>query len=99
MSYNELKALDDEPKNGARRVEVTVNEQGGVEPQNKRAAKLVNLLTLPLEVKGANCENCRYYNSFNKLAGFCHNPKVKQFVNKRMHCALWSTPGELKEYS
>lgn len=63
------------------------NNQGGINPQTQEElsrAKQVDLITLPLSVKGTNCGNCKWFKE-----GFCTNPKVNQVVNDRMCCAVW----------
>ncbi len=59
-----------------------------------KRAKEVDLVTLPKDVKGTNCYNCRWIDSTKKAYGkMCNNPKVKQYVNERMCCALWANKG------
>lgn len=75
-----------------------MNKNGGINPQSQEdliKAKEVDLITLPKDIKGTNCFNCK----FNKIVdtenriGYCTNPKVKQLVNERMCCALWDNKG------
>lgn len=73
------------------------NDLGGVnnsDPDAIKRAKDADLVTLPKEVKGTNCYNCQWISSDKKPYGkMCKNPKVKQFVNERMCCALWANKG------
>lgn len=60
-----------------------------VEDNNK--AKKADLITLPEEVKGTNCANCKFVKIIEEKAGlgFCEHPDVKLNVTKRMCCKLW----------
>jgi len=68
------------------------NNQGGLLIYNKEdleRAKAADLVTLPEDVKGTNCYNCMYIFDKKDDIGFCKHPKVAQYVNERMCCALW----------
>ncbi len=71
-----------------------MNRKGGVDytdnASNKRA-KEADLVTLPKEVEGTNCANCRFVTVLDAKAGtgYCNHPKVKLNVTKRMCCAFW----------
>jgi hypothetical protein len=73
------------------------NDQNGVNDTDKDAlerAKHADLVTLPEDVKGTNCYNCKWISSDKKAYGsMCKHPKVKQYVNARMCCALWANKG------
>ena len=73
------------------------NNIGGVNDMDKDALERASgsdLVTLPEDVKGTNCYNCKWISRDKKAYGsMCRNPKVKQYVNSRMCCALWSAPG------
>lgn len=62
------------------------DKNGGIVPQDMKVAKKVDLITLPPDVEGTNCGNCRFITKENK---FCTHPDVQQYVNERMCCAFW----------
>lgn len=77
------------------------NSLGGIYDDNPQAlvrAKEVDLLTLPKKVTGTNCFNCQFINHIQYGKGMCSHPKVKQMVNGRMCCALWSNKESWKPY-
>lgn len=74
------------------------NEQGGVNPrspEDQQAALASNLVTLPMDVEGANCLSCAHFRQLDADmgTGFCTNPQLKQDVTSRMVCAMWENPG------
>ena len=76
-----------------------VNQLGGVfniDESSVDAAKLVNLVTLPDKVRGANCGNCSSYSKQDGGVRFCTNALVKQEVSARMHCSLWEHNKSIK---
>jgi hypothetical protein len=70
------------------------NDLDGINDMNKDAllrAKNADLITLPKDINGTNCSNCNWISKYKKTYGaMCNHPKVKQYVNSRMCCALWS---------
>jgi hypothetical protein len=59
-------------------------------PEMERA-KEADLVTLPEQVTGTNCANCKWVEG-----NFCKNPKVNQDLKDsapRMCCALWDAEG------
>jgi hypothetical protein len=62
---------------------------GGLVPENMERAKKVDLITLPPDVEGTNCFNCKWVGHKKGDVRFCEQPQVKQLVNKRMCCAKW----------
>lgn len=70
------------------------NDLGGINDTDYAAeqrAKKADLVTLPENVKGTNCYNCKWVSNDKKTYGsMCRHPKVKQYVNGRMCCALWA---------
>lgn len=78
------------------------NDLGGVNDMDKSAlerAKKSDLVTLPSNVQGTNCYNCRWIGSPKKAYGaMCKNPKVQQYVNARMCCALWDAKGVYRPF-
>jgi hypothetical protein len=73
------------------------NDLDGINDMDKDAlerAKSVDLVTLPKDVKGTNCYNCKWISLNKKPYGsMCKNKKVNQFVNARMCCVLWANKG------
>jgi hypothetical protein len=79
-----------------------VNPLGGVYIDNKAAidrAKAADLITLPKNIQGTNCLNCKFVSLVRSNYGYCMNPKVKQNVNNRMCCALWSAHGQWEAWN
>lgn len=78
-----------------------LNRQGGYDPENiaalERAAN-ADLVTLPLNVVGTNCGNCRFVTATGQGTGFCNHPSVLQPVTTRMCCALWDAHGTLRTW-
>lgn len=62
--------------------------QGGIVPQDMKAAKKVDLITLPPGIEGTHCLNCEYVKKDEDLH-FCDHPEIQQYVNKRNCCAYW----------
>ncbi len=56
-----------------------------------RAAKLVSL---PLNMKGANCGNCKAFEPYqeNSCKGHCSNPKLNMRVYDSQICRHWNNP-------
>jgi len=77
-----------------------MNVQGGVDPVDQGAlarAARTDLVTLPLDVEGTNCGNCRFVTGGNPIA-FCLHPSVWQAVTARMCCALWDATGTRRSW-
>jgi hypothetical protein len=77
-----------------------MNVQGGVNPEGQSAferAARTDLVTLPINVEGTNCANCRFVTLGNPIA-FCIHPAVWQPVTARMCCALWDATGTLRPW-
>lgn len=77
------------------------NAIGGVNDMDKGAidrARKTDLVTLPKDVTGTNCFNCRYIKDQFKGIGYCKNPSVLQYVNARMCCALWDRIGAYRPF-
>lgn len=79
------------------------NPAGGVDPRSPEdmsAAQAVDLITLPDQVDGTNCSNCKFVRILDPGLGtaFCTNPQVKQDVTSRMCCALWDAPGTYRAW-
>jgi hypothetical protein len=72
------------------------NQQGGFDHENdkqKKVFKKVDLITLPEDVKGTNCGNCRFIK--NKF--FTHL-EIQNWVNDRMCCAYWDNDGARRSW-
>lgn len=80
------------------------NKLGGINETDKAAlnrAKEVDLITLPKNVEGTNCYNCKWISSHEDErydASMCTHPKVRQYVNERMCCILWTSSGEYRPF-
>lgn len=75
---------------------MALNKHGGVLARTEielKRAKNVDLITMPNDIDGTNCSNCKFISK-----GQCINPRVKQAVNNRMCCVLWSRPGEYRQF-
>jgi hypothetical protein len=73
-----------------------LNKLGGVLAKTEKElqrAKNVDLITLPLDIDGTNCGNCKYIKE-----RYCTHPRVRQDVNNRMCCVLWSRKGEYRQF-
>lgn len=81
---------------------IVKNRQGGIndmgEDALKRAQK-VDLITLPDNVKGTNCFNCKWIRDKERDYGFCGNKSVLQEVNGRMCCILWTNTSEYRPFT
>lgn len=78
-----------------------LNRQGGVETtsvEELRRAKKADLVTLPKDVKGTNCFNCKYIKDIKHKIGYCSHPKVAQDVSEHQCCALWDSKGIYREF-
>lgn len=73
--------------------EPSLNQEGGLDPQNAKdmaKSKKVDLITLPMNVLGTNCGNCKF---INEEKNFCTHDDVQLPVTERMCCALWDNEG------
>ncbi len=80
---------------------IVSNNQGGIYENTADAldrAKTVDLLTLPKDIKGTNCYNCKWIKSKTPQKGYCANPKVAQYVNQHMCCAVWDSSDAFRPY-
>lgn len=77
---------------------------GGVVPADLDRARDVDFVTLPLNVQGTNCGNCRFVDyGYSRSTGeshgaFCMHPRVRFAVNDRCCCALWDAKGTLRHF-
>lgn len=72
------------------------NKQGGVYPTTTFElvrAKLVDLGTLPKNITGTNCGNCKHFKHGDGKIGYCKHPLIQQAVTARMCCAAWRPHG------
>lgn len=80
---------------------IKINKLGGINETDKMAlerAHHVDLVTLPKDVEGTNCYNCKWISSSKSKMAMCTHPKVRQLVNERMCCILWSHDGEYRPF-
>jgi hypothetical protein len=79
------------------------NELGGLIPDKseKERAKKADLITLPEDVKGTNCSNCKFVKILDKEKGlgYCEHPEVDQHVTARMCCALWDNKKAERDFN
>lgn len=73
------------------------NKLGGINELDKPAlerAKKADLVTLPNDVEGTNCYNCKWISKYKEeYKRMCTHPYVRQYVNERMCCAFWDNSG------
>ena len=82
--------------------DMKLNKLGGIDNlsvKDLKKAKDVDLITLPKDVKGTNCGNCKWIKSVSKNIGYCKNEKVTQYVNGNMCCVLWTHHGEHRAFA
>jgi hypothetical protein len=80
-------------------MDIRLNDQGGVIPDTRAEAsraKAADLGTLPMEIMGTNCGNCKFVSDVKGGIGVCLHPKVNQIVSARMCCAYWDAHGFLR---
>ena len=56
-------------------------------------AKVADLITLPKDVKGTNCGNCKFMSN-----GFCNNENIQLPVTEKMCCSYWDSEGALRSW-
>jgi hypothetical protein len=69
------------------------NSYGGLSPHNaeeKKIHKHADLITLPPEVKGTNCGNCKFVKDMKKGVGYCTHHDLECYVTDRMCCSYWN---------
>lgn len=79
----------------------TRNKNGGLEPVENyliSRAKKADLVTLPKDVAGTNCFNCKFISNKMKDKGFCRHPQIQMLVNGKMCCALWDATGVIRPF-
>lgn len=78
------------------------NKLGGVNDTDSKAlerAKKSDLVTLPEDVDGTNCYNCKWISQHRRENySFCTHPSIRQNVNGRMCCVLWDAKGVYRPY-
>lgn len=77
--------------------EPRIDRAGGFFPKSKAMGKRVEFVTIPPAIVGKNCSNCSFANHAMHPV-FCENPEVRQPVNDRNSCKLWSNPETLKHW-
>jgi len=78
--------------------DLKTNSVGGLIPEDKKKAKHVDLITLPKNVEGTNCFNCKWVMNKKGDIRHCDHPEVQSFVNKRMCCGKWDNPGAKRDF-
>lgn len=73
------------------------DRQGGLVPEAFDRAARADLITLPVDVPGTNCGNCRFFYG-GSAAAQCRHPEVAMPVNARMCCAFWDNSGALRDW-
>lgn len=56
-------------------------------------AKKADLITLPNNIKGTNCGNCKFIKD-----GYCFHSKIKQNVANNQCCIYWDAEGVKREW-
>lgn len=72
------------------------NQMGGFDHEDnkeKKKFKHVDLITLPEDVKGTNCGNCKFWKK-----KFCTHPEIQLWVTERMCCAYWDHEGARRSW-
>ncbi len=62
------------------------------DPAELARAKSVDLMTIPGNIKGTNCQNCVYSTPLH----WCKNDKVEQPVKETYCCAYWRNPKTIR---
>lgn len=73
-----------------------LNKLGGILARTEdelARAKNVDLITMPKDIDGTNCGNCKFIKQHH-----CSHPRVNQKVNNRQCCVLWSRNGEYRQF-
>jgi hypothetical protein len=74
------------------------DEAGGLIPKDPAVAKHADLITLPADVEGTNCGNCRHVRDKGK-GHYCNHPELeKSPVNERMCCKYWDNKGVIRHF-
>ena len=77
------------------------NKLGGMNPENSKQIekfKKYDLITLPKDVSGTNCSNCKFVTNIKNGVGFCDNKKIKEHVTARNCCVLWDAKGVIRSW-
>lgn len=80
---------------------IYINKLYGVVDDETKAlkrAKDADLITLPQNIEGTNCYNCKYVHDTKTEVSICNKPEVNQYVNSRMCCIFWSHSGEYRAF-
>lgn len=67
-----------------------IDENVSKDAERLKHAEEYDLITLPKNIKGTNCGNCKFIELVNE---YCKNPKIDQKVTFNMCCALWDADG------
>lgn len=77
-----------------------LNERGGYDYSGEelKKAEKADLVTLPENIIGTNCANCKFWDGLEKKEGYCNHPKIKLPVNERMSCGWWDNADALRQW-
>lgn len=64
--------------------------------QRLQRAKAADLITLPENIEGTNCANCKFVKTGENL--YCTHKKVLQNVTPKMCCIYWDAEGVIREW-
>ena len=80
-----------------------IDDQGGVIQTNRQAERRsrdADLLTLPTNIPGTNCANCKFITDVQNAGpvhvGYCVHPKLQMYVTNRQCCSYWDAIGALR---
>lgn len=96
MKFEEFKTLKE-----ASIIPETENKQGGFDPktpEQKKKWKKVDLITLPKDVEGTNCFNCKHIVKKDDEVGFCTHKDILDWVTKNMCCAVWDNDKVIRKF-
>lgn len=78
-----------------------LNKLGGLDPQTPEKMKVwkkVDLITLPENIPGTHCFNCKFIKGKKDKVGFCDQEQIKDYVSNRNCCSLWSAEGVIRAW-
>lgn len=75
----------------------SLDKLGGEIPSDLERAKKADLITLPKNVPGTNCSNCKFVTEKGK-GHFCDHPEVQMVVTKKNCCAFWDAEGAIRAW-
>jgi hypothetical protein len=75
-----------------------MDPHGGLVPPSLERAKKVDLITLPIELVGTNCGNCKHFEGLRGAPGFCNHKDVRMHVTNRQCCVKWDAEGTYRPW-